>query len=77
MWQQHEKVKAMVAKEYEPLTSRGEARFVTAYVADPFGNVLGIMYNPHYIEIPGSTKRESRAHFARTFIIKDVLPSDF
>lgn len=22
--------------------------FVTASVTDPFGNVLGIMYNPHY-----------------------------
>jgi hypothetical protein len=58
MWQQHEKVKAMGAKEYEPLTSRGEAGFVTPYVADPFGNVLGVTYNPHYIEILGSTKRE-------------------
>jgi hypothetical protein len=48
----------MGAKEYEPLTSRGEAGFVAAYVADPFGNVLGVMYNPHYIEILGSTKRE-------------------
>jgi hypothetical protein len=57
MWQQHEKVKAMVAKEYEPLTSRGEAGFVTASVVDPFGNILGIMYNPHYVEILGSTKR--------------------
>ncbi len=53
-----EKVKAVGAKEYEPLTSRGEGGFVTASVVDPFGNVLGIMYNPHYIEIPGSTKRE-------------------
>jgi hypothetical protein len=24
---------------------------VTASVVDPFGNVLGIMYNPHYLEI--------------------------
>ncbi len=54
-----EKVKAMGAKEYEPLTSRGEAGFVTASVVDPFGNILGIMYNPHYVEILGSTKRES------------------
>jgi hypothetical protein len=26
-------------------------RFVTAAVIDPFGNVLGIMHNPHYLEI--------------------------
>jgi hypothetical protein len=24
---------------------------VTASVVDPFGNVLGIMHNPHYLEI--------------------------
>jgi predicted enzyme related to lactoylglutathione lyase len=53
-----EKVKAMGAKEYEPLTSRGEAGFITASVVDPFGNILGIMYNPHYLEVLGSAKRE-------------------
>jgi hypothetical protein len=26
---------------------------VTASVVDPFGNVLGIMYNPHYLETLG------------------------
>ncbi|HSX06993.1 MAG TPA: VOC family protein [Candidatus Saccharimonadia bacterium] len=25
--------------------------FVTATAVDPFGNVLGIMYNPHYVEV--------------------------
>jgi hypothetical protein len=24
---------------------------VTASVVDPFGNILGIMYNPHHVEI--------------------------
>ncbi|MFE6303760.1 VOC family protein [Nocardiopsis sp. NPDC057823] len=38
------------AKEYEPLTVRGEG-FVTASVVDPFGNVLGVMYNAHYLEM--------------------------
>jgi predicted enzyme related to lactoylglutathione lyase len=38
--------------------------FVTATVVDPFGNVLGIMYNKHFLEIlesgaPGSTRRPS------------------
>ncbi|GLW06859.1 glyoxalase [Microtetraspora sp. NBRC 13810] len=28
--------------------------FVTASVTDPFGNVLGVMYNEHYLEILGS-----------------------
>jgi hypothetical protein len=47
----------MGAKEYEPLKKQGEAGFITASVLDPFGNILGIMYNPHYLEILGSTKR--------------------
>jgi catechol 2,3-dioxygenase-like lactoylglutathione lyase family enzyme len=38
------------ATEYEPITPRSES-FVTASVVDPFGNVLGVMYNPHYLEI--------------------------
>ncbi|MDR7380591.1 VOC family protein [Promicromonospora iranensis] len=37
------------ATEYQPVTPR-EAGFVTASVVDPFGNVLGVMYNPHYVE---------------------------
>jgi predicted enzyme related to lactoylglutathione lyase len=47
-----ERVKAMGAKEYEPLTKR-EAGFITASVVDPFGNILGLMYNPHYLDILG------------------------
>lgn len=39
------------ATEYEPLTPRGDSGFVTASVVDPFGNVLGIMHNPHYLEV--------------------------
>ncbi|WP_264778116.1 VOC family protein [Deinococcus aetherius] len=27
------------------------AGFVTATVIDPFGNVLGVMYNPHYVDV--------------------------
>jgi predicted enzyme related to lactoylglutathione lyase len=41
------------ATEYDPITKRGETGFVTASVIDPFGNVLGIMSNPHYLEILG------------------------
>jgi catechol 2,3-dioxygenase-like lactoylglutathione lyase family enzyme len=36
----------------EPLTERGPG-FVTASVVDPFGNVLGIMHNRHYLDILG------------------------
>jgi len=44
------KLLEMGAKQYEPITPRGEG-FVTASVTDPFGNVLGIMYNRHYLEM--------------------------
>jgi predicted enzyme related to lactoylglutathione lyase len=40
------------ATPYMPLTEQGPG-FVTASVVDPFGNVLGIMYNQHYLEILG------------------------
>jgi predicted enzyme related to lactoylglutathione lyase len=48
-----ERLKAMGAQEYEAITKR-EAGFATASVVDPFGNVLGIMTNPHYVEVLGS-----------------------
>ena len=44
------RLKELGAKEYDPITKRGESGFVTASVVDPFGNVLGIMLNPHYVE---------------------------
>lgn len=46
----------MGATEYDPITKRGETGFATAAVVDPFGNVLGIMYNPHYVELHGGAK---------------------
>jgi predicted enzyme related to lactoylglutathione lyase len=52
------KVMDMGAKEYEPLMERG-AGFITATIVDPFGNILGIMYNQHYPEILGSTERKN------------------
>jgi predicted enzyme related to lactoylglutathione lyase len=45
------RLKAMGAKEYDPITKRGDSGFATASVVDPFGNVLGIMHNPHFLEI--------------------------
>ncbi|MFI7673334.1 VOC family protein [Actinophytocola sp. NPDC049390] len=41
---------AMGATLIEGITPRGEG-FVTASVTDPFGNVIGIMTNPHYLEV--------------------------
>jgi predicted enzyme related to lactoylglutathione lyase len=48
-----QQVMSMGATEFQPLTPR-EAGFITASVLDPFGNVLGLMYNPHYLDILGS-----------------------
>jgi predicted enzyme related to lactoylglutathione lyase len=45
---------ALGAKEYDPITKRGDSGFVTASVIDPFGNILGIMQNPHYLKVLGS-----------------------
>jgi predicted enzyme related to lactoylglutathione lyase len=38
------------ATPHQPIIERG-AGFVTASVVDPFGNVLGIMYNRHFLDI--------------------------
>lgn len=51
-----EKLLAMGAKEHEAPRDRGKG-FITASVVDPFGNILGIMYNPHYLEVLGATKK--------------------
>ena len=51
-----DRVKGMGATEYEPLITR-EAGFITASVVDPFGNILGLMYNPHYLGILAEMKK--------------------
>ena len=38
------------ATEHQPVVER-DAGFVTASVLDPFGNVLGLMYSPHFVEM--------------------------
>ncbi|MCX4094427.1 VOC family protein [Nocardia sp. alder85J] len=35
---------------HEQITERGPG-FVTASVIDPYGNILGVMYNQHYLDI--------------------------
>jgi predicted enzyme related to lactoylglutathione lyase len=49
-----EQLLAMGAEEYLPITRHGDLGFATASVVDPFGNVLGVMYNPHFVEIVAS-----------------------
>ncbi|KAA9373383.1 VOC family protein [Microbispora cellulosiformans] len=41
---------ALGATTYEKPVERGPG-FVTASVVDPFGNVLGVMYNRHFLEV--------------------------
>jgi predicted enzyme related to lactoylglutathione lyase len=48
---------SMGAKEYQPITDQGDSGYITAAVVDPFRNVLGVMYNPHYLEILAATGR--------------------
>ncbi len=51
-----ERAIAMGASPLEPVQDRGHG-FITATVVDPFGNLLGIMHNPHYLEVLGSLKQ--------------------
>lgn len=44
---------SMGAKPHQPVTEWGTEGFVIASVVDPFGNILGIMYNPHYVDMLG------------------------
>jgi len=48
-----ERLLSLGASPLEPITERGPG-FVTASVLDPFGNVLGIMFNRHYVDVLGS-----------------------
>ena len=50
-----ERLLSMGATEYESLTERGPG-FTTASVVDPFGNILGIMSNAHYLEVLDATE---------------------
>ena len=44
----------MDAKSHQPVTQWGAEEFITASMVEPFGNVLGVMYNSHNREVPGS-----------------------
>jgi predicted enzyme related to lactoylglutathione lyase len=44
------KAVGMGAMQLEAPEDRGQG-FITATAVDRFGNILGIMYNPHYLEI--------------------------
>jgi predicted enzyme related to lactoylglutathione lyase len=63
-----EKLLSMGAKEHEARTERG-AGFVTASVLDPFGNILGITYSPHFLDV-----RERIGAFELPEVKPDVSP---
>ncbi|MCC3311742.1 VOC family protein [Nocardia africana] len=44
------RLRELGAAEHQPVTERGPG-FVTASVVDPFGNLLGIMSNQHYLDV--------------------------
>lgn len=56
-----ERLTGLGAMVLEPVTPRGDEGWVTASVADPFGNVVGLMYSPHYLDVlsrdPGGPAR--------------------
>ena len=45
-----ERLLSLGAKEHEAKIERGPG-FTTASFADPFGNVLGVMFNQHYLDV--------------------------
>ncbi|WP_248958490.1 VOC family protein [Sphaerisporangium perillae] len=47
-----ERLLSLGATAHQKPIERGPG-FVTASVVDPFGNVLGVMYNRHYLEVLG------------------------
>jgi predicted enzyme related to lactoylglutathione lyase len=51
-----ERLVSLGAKQFQPVTEQGPG-FVTASVVDPFGNVLGIMFNRHYLDILGDRRK--------------------
>lgn len=52
------KLLSMGAKIHQELQDRSNG-FITTSVVDPFGNILGIMFNPHYLEVMSSMKNEN------------------
>jgi predicted enzyme related to lactoylglutathione lyase len=48
-----ERLLSLGATEHEKPTERGPG-FVTASVVDPFGNILGVMFNQHYLDVLAS-----------------------
>lgn len=46
----YERLLELGASPHVPVTEQGPG-FVTGSVLDPFGNVLGVMFNQHYLDV--------------------------
>lgn len=46
----HDRLLEHGATPHIPVTEQGPG-FVTASVVDPFGNILGVMFNQHYLDV--------------------------
>lgn len=53
-----ERLTGLGARQNEPVIER-EAGFVTASVIDPFGNIIGLISSPHYVQKLADGVRES------------------
>ncbi|WP_156759178.1 VOC family protein [Microbacterium karelineae] len=51
----YERLIAQGATSHQEPREQGPG-FVTASVVDPFGNVLGVMYNQHYLDVVAETR---------------------
>ena len=51
----YERLLSLGATEHDKPTERGPG-FTTASVTDPFGNILGVMFNQHYLDVSGGGK---------------------
>jgi predicted enzyme related to lactoylglutathione lyase len=51
-----ERMVSLGAQQHEAPRDFGHG-FIGASVIDPFGNILGIMYNPHYLEVLAAIKK--------------------
>lgn len=58
----YERLLALGAQAHQPIIERG-AGFITASVVDPFGNILGIMYNAHYLAVLTEQQQARAASF--------------
>jgi predicted enzyme related to lactoylglutathione lyase len=50
----YDRLLSMGAASHQEVREQGPG-FVTASVVDPFGNVLGVMYNQHYLDALGGS----------------------